>query len=1348
MSTGWRRRCPSLSDIEAFTRRLLLLTVPFVLLVSTPSVGQVQTERKDGERIDLSSGTVEAIYRPRFKKPVGSTADEAARAFLRSDRRIGWSGDARTLRLSSRSLSSGGTHLTYQQHLGDVPVIDAVTKVSVNHRSELTFVMNGYDAGLPSNIDLDPVIDQNAADQIAATAVEGGDAAVRPATLAILPGDPARLVWQSTVWPETGGEWRVIVDAVSGEVVRSEDRTLNRSSSPRVRKPGRLVRRIAPASPAVHAEVLSTGKGMVFDPDPLATSGMPYAPPYTDDGDADNAELNAERRSVDLLDISQFADNKYRLAGPHVEVVGRRPFGVVNYDPPQELDPEQFNYTRGDERFEAVMAYYHIDKSQRWVQEIGFDNIQNLPIAVNPFGEGDADVSNYYLDQNFLALGGGSVDDAEDAFVIWHEYAHALLNANVPEFTSTFEGRAIHEGWSDYWAASYQRALYESGALPAGDWRRLFRWDGNNPPWTGRQLPEFKRYPDDLTGSSPHSDGLVLASALMGVWDLLGRNLTDQLNLQSHYYLTNKATMPDLAEAFIQADIDLYGGEHAAEIIGVFAERGFVDAESFLPFITHEPFGDTEQIGGVVEISAVVTGVISPIQRVSLVYSTGGDNTVADMTTTGDGVYSAQIALPSIPTIVEYHIIATDERNREVRFPDDAPTTEVRFQAGPDEEAPVIKHSPISQISVFGWPPVVIAEITDNIGIDSAYVEYTIDDVTMGTQIDGGRFVLSPDGDRYSGAFPELEGQIKGSEKVSYRLVSRDRATAANKSSLPTFEEPAFEFLVSPVGTVAYFDFEGSSGDVSTTGVWEHGTPSFGVEYAHSGSDAWATKLDGSYPDFPGAATLVLPSINLSGLTSAWLEFWHWYDTEHDGSAIPGSDTDATIWDGGVVQVSTDGGSSWSSITPEGGYDGTIPGGAGSPLENEEAFGGFSFGWRREIAVIPAGPDVQIRFVFAHDVSNDEESIAYAGWIIDDVSVRVDEPRDNESPVVLAEPPAESEAESGSPVGPEVAIRVNDNIGVSSVDVTYQYLGQAHQSSGTVRLAQSGTDAERFQGRIPIADGSTAPGTILTYDIRIADFDGNEVASPSQGGAFSIEYVFVARQDQLTAATAAGGWEQADEVWSISGNSYDGGPAALVLSPIDLPSDAADIRFELLHDYQLASGVRAHVKATMDKGRTWTTIEPINGYPASGVGFSGNGDDVLSVFSLASYAAQQVQIRLEFASDESLSGPEFWRIQSAFAVFKANGDRFTVPRSLTLHPNFPDPFQQSTTLSYTIPEPTIVNLAVFDVLGRRIAQIVDEPMEAGTYTRHWNASGMAGGTYFLRLQTKSGQAVETVSIIR
>lgn len=77
-----------------------------------------------------------------------------------------------------------------------------------------------------------------------------------------------------------------------------------------------------------------------------------------------------------------------------------------------------------------------------------------------------------------------------------------------------------------------------------------------------------------------------------------------------------------------------------------------------------------------------------------------------------------------------------------------------------------------------------------------------------------------------------------------------------------------------------------------------------------------------------------------------------------------------------------------------------------------------------------------------------------------------------------------------------------------------------------------------------------------------------------------------------------------------------------------------------------------------------------------------------------------------------------------------------VPTSTQLMPAYPNPFNPSTNIRYALAEPSKVSLIVFDVMGRKIATLVDnESRLAGTYTSHWNGSNAASGIYFLVLQT-------------
>jgi len=62
--------------------------------------------------------------------------------------------------------------------------------------------------------------------------------------------------------------------------------------------------------------------------------------------------------------------------------------------------------------------------------------------------------------------------------------------------------------------------------------------------------------------------------------------------------------------------------------------------------------------------------------------------------------------------------------------------------------------------------------------------------------------------------------------------------------------------------------------------------------------------------------------------------------------------------------------------------------------------------------------------------------------------------------------------------------------------------------------------------------------------------------------------------------------------------------------------------------------------------------------------------------------------------------------------------------------NHPNPFNPSTTISYTLPEAGAVQIKIYDILGREVAKLVDEQKSAGKYTVQWNGSNYASGIYF------------------
>jgi 1,4-alpha-glucan branching enzyme len=75
-----------------------------------------------------------------------------------------------------------------------------------------------------------------------------------------------------------------------------------------------------------------------------------------------------------------------------------------------------------------------------------------------------------------------------------------------------------------------------------------------------------------------------------------------------------------------------------------------------------------------------------------------------------------------------------------------------------------------------------------------------------------------------------------------------------------------------------------------------------------------------------------------------------------------------------------------------------------------------------------------------------------------------------------------------------------------------------------------------------------------------------------------------------------------------------------------------------------------------------------------------------------------------------------------------------LPLAVALNQNFPNPFNPATTISYELPRAVHVELQVYNVLGQRVAILVNEHQQAGTYTVNFDASRLSSGTYFIRMQ--------------
>jgi hypothetical protein len=88
---------------------------------------------------------------------------------------------------------------------------------------------------------------------------------------------------------------------------------------------------------------------------------------------------------------------------------------------------------------------------------------------------------------------------------------------------------------------------------------------------------------------------------------------------------------------------------------------------------------------------------------------------------------------------------------------------------------------------------------------------------------------------------------------------------------------------------------------------------------------------------------------------------------------------------------------------------------------------------------------------------------------------------------------------------------------------------------------------------------------------------------------------------------------------------------------------------------------------------------------------------------------------------------------------------FTPPTEFALEQNFPNPFNPSTKIKYSIPQTSNVVIKVFDIIGNEIETLVNEEKPAGTYELTWYAENLPSGVYFYQL--KAGDYVNTKKMI-
>jgi Zn-dependent metalloprotease len=471
------------------------------------------------------SGTPKSIF---GKIPAGNASEKSARSFLSQNASLFKLNNTADLDLERDFESTIGKHIIFDQHYRGVPVYGAQMAVHFNRNGEIIAVNNTYEPAVALD-SVEPRFSSFRATVRASMLLGSNPSSPSSAKLVVYGvNDSFALAWRIEI--TDGPTWEVFVDANDGRLL-SEPVDINR---------------------------YATGTGQVYRVNAIVAT---QDNSLRDNGDA----ASAVPASAYMVVTLQGLDGNGFLDGAFASSAGTK----KRVSDPGNL----FMFDRSNDGFSETMGYYYLDYAQRYIQSLGFNNVNNRQqvFSVNRFKQ---DNSFYSPSSKELTFGLGGVDDAEDAEVILHEYGHSIQDNQVPGFGRTLEAGAMGEGFGDYWAGSVS-AQFSGGFqdLCLAEWDAT-SYSNTNPPCL-RRLDSPKHYPENVAGEV-HRDGEIWSAALWQIRDSIGTEKADRVIITAHFLLTPTASFNEGANAIVTTAINLgYKNGQINSIRNILRSRGF-----------------------------------------------------------------------------------------------------------------------------------------------------------------------------------------------------------------------------------------------------------------------------------------------------------------------------------------------------------------------------------------------------------------------------------------------------------------------------------------------------------------------------------------------------------------------------------------------------------------------------------------------------------------------------------------------------------------------------------------------------------------------------------------------------
>ena len=136
-------------------------------------------------------------------------------------------------------------------------------------------------------------------------------------------------------------------------------------------------------------------------------------------------------------------------------------------------------------------------------------------------------------------------------------------------------------------------------------------------------------------------------------------------------------------------------------------------------------------------------------------------------------------------------------------------------------------------------------------------------------------------------------------------------------------------------------------------------------------------------------------------------------------------------------------------------------------------------------------------------------------------------------------------------------------------------------------------------------------------------------------------------------------------------------------------------------------------------------------------------------------AARQNEYRFFTRAVDNVGNRESLKTEAeqVFRVSVEDPDEVALPEEFELFPNYPNPFNSGTTIRFALPESERVRIDVYNIIGQRVATLVDDERTAGYQSIQWDGTGDTGhrlssGVYFYTLKTKDNHLVRKLVMVK